>query len=62
MKKALLIEINYKNTKYETQSEVTIESIDKILKNKYLYTNVCYLRENNKESIFYGEKYIIQWR
>ena len=47
-KKALLIDINYKNTPYETSNETTIESIGKILTNKFLYNDIVYLKESSE--------------
>jgi hypothetical protein len=51
MKKALIIEINYKNSevKYQTKPEVSVESIGKILTEKYLYSEINYLRECGTE-------------
>jgi hypothetical protein len=50
MKKSLLIEINYKGSPIETNGEVAIESIGKILSEKYQYTEINYLRENGNEN------------
>jgi hypothetical protein len=49
MKKSLLIEINYNGSPIETNSEVAIESMGKILKEKYQYTEINYLKENSNK-------------
>lgn len=46
-KKALLIEINYKNTKHETTNEVSVDDIGKLLKHKFLYEDLLFLKENS---------------
>ena len=51
MKKSLLIDINYKNSRFETRSEIAIVSIAKILTEKFLYTDHYFLTEEGK-----GEK------
>ena len=48
-KKALLIEITYNDTKYKTTNEVSIEGIGKILKEKFLYDDLTFLKENESE-------------
>jgi hypothetical protein len=50
IKKALLIEINYIDTKYETKSEVNIEDVGLVLEKKYSYNNIIYLREKNNNT------------
>ena len=48
VKKALLIEINYKNTNHETINEVSIDNIGKILKEKFQYDDLLFLKENSE--------------
>lgn len=45
MKKALFIEINYGKTPLETIPEIKLEILEKILKEKYSYNEVIYLKE-----------------
>lgn len=47
-KKALFIEINYKNTLYETHSEVSIMDVAKLMKEIYLFDNQVILSEHNE--------------
>lgn len=49
-KRALLIEINYKGTKHETKSEISIYEIGKILKEKFKYMDLTYLKESSNEN------------
>jgi hypothetical protein len=49
-KKALLIDILYKNTPYETSNETSIHNIGKILSEKFLYDEIIYLEESSDDS------------
>jgi hypothetical protein len=46
-KKALLIDINYKNTNHRTTNEVSIDNIGKILKEKFKYSELLFLKEDS---------------